>query len=108
MSHRSYYVYVIALAPDVLQNTRFKRRNPGVVRPRACVYVGSSFHPPERRFEQHLNGYRSNRFVERYGLELRPRLYDRYNPIDSRAEAEKLERYLAERLQKQGYAVWTG
>jgi len=108
MGHRQYYVYVIALAPDVLKNSRFRRRNAGATHPRACLYVGSSANAPEYRFEQHLNGYKSNRFVERYGLELRPALYDRYNPIDSRAEAEKLERYLAERLQSQGYAVWTG
>ncbi|MDX1740043.1 MAG: GIY-YIG nuclease family protein [Rhodothermales bacterium] len=108
MSRRSYYVYVIALAPEVLQNTRFRRRNPDATSPCECLYVGSSVHPPERRFEQHLNGYKSNRFVERYGLELRPRLYDRYNPIDTRGEAENLERYVAERLQSQGYAVWTG
>jgi hypothetical protein len=108
MSRRSYYVYVIALAPEVLQNSRFRRRNQGVTNPPACLYVGSSVLPPERRFEQHLNGYKSNRFVERYGMELRPRLYERYNPIDNRGDAEKLERYVAERLQSQGYAVWTG
>ena len=108
MSRRSYYVYVISLAPEVLQNTRFRRRNPSATGSCECLYVGSSVHPPERRFEQHLNGYKSNRFVERYGVELRPRLYDRYNPIDSRGEAEKLERYVAGRLQSQGYAVWTG
>ncbi len=108
MSRRSYYVYVIALAPEVLQNTRFRRRNPAVHETAKCLYVGSSVHRPEYRFEQHLNGYKSNRFVERYGLELRPRLYERFNPIDSRREAEKFERYVAERLQRQGYAVWTG
>ena len=108
MSQRSYYVYVIALSPDVLQNTRFRRRNPGLSNPAACLYVGSSAHPPERRFEQHLNGYKANRFVRQYGVELQPSLYDKYNPIDSRTDAEHLERYLAERLQSRGYAVWTG
>ncbi|NNE47328.1 MAG: hypothetical protein HKN37_11790 [Rhodothermales bacterium] len=108
MSRRAYYVYVIALAPEVLNNAKFRRRNPRSSSRSECLYVGSSVHPPDMRFEQHLNGYKSNRFVERHGIELRPKLYDRYNPIDSRVEAEKLERYLAERLQTQGYAVWTG
>lgn len=108
MKRREYYVYVIALAPEVLQNARFRRRNRGVSGPHECLYVGSTALTPARRFEQHLNGYKANRFVQKYGLELRPRLYDRYNPIATRGEAEKVERYLAERLQGQGYAVWTG
>ncbi len=108
MERREYYVYVIALAPEVLQNTRFRRRNPDVRDPLECLYVGSTALPPEKRFEQHLNGYKSNRFVEEWGLELRPRLYERYNPIESRKEAEELERYVAERLRSRGYAVWTG
>lgn len=108
MNHREYYVYVIALAPEVLENKRFRDRNPGAGRHQACVYVGSSVHPPERRFEQHLNGYKANRFVRRYGLELCPRLYDGYNPITTRGDAEELERYLAVRLRGRGYAVWTG
>jgi ribosomal protein L36 len=104
---RQYYVYVIGLEDSVGKSRRFRAANPGYRSGRPCVYVGSTARSPEERFEQHLNGSRSNRFVRKYGLALLPTLYDRYNPIPSRPEAEELERYLAERLRNSGFGVWS-
>ena len=107
-TERAYYVYVIALSPEVLQHRRFAARNPEYRAGKACLYVGSSALSPERRFEQHLNGYRSNWFVEWYGVELLPRLYEHRNPLASRADAERAERELAEALRAEGFGVWYG
>ncbi len=108
VADRTYHVYVIALSTEVARNRRFaganRRRNPSL----PCVYVGSTALPPEQRFEQHLNGYKANRFVRKYGLELVPKLFERYNPIETRKEAELTEQHLAERLRRQGYGVWYG
>ncbi|HEY1354675.1 MAG TPA: hypothetical protein VGF09_00020 [Solirubrobacterales bacterium] len=60
-------VYVIELAREA-----GRRRDPRL----PWVYVGSSARDPERRFEQHRNGYRSARLVKRFALRLRPDLYE--------------------------------
>lgn len=105
---RRYYVYVIALEPEVAMIRKFAARNPDYDQGKPCLYVGSTAVPPEKRFEQHLNGYRSNSFVQQFGLELMPSLFDRYNPIESRYEAELTERHIGDRLRRKGYGVWYG
>ncbi|NNE69092.1 MAG: hypothetical protein HKN29_01880 [Rhodothermales bacterium] len=105
---RAYHVYVIALNPRVLQRKAFRRRNPGHRPGLPCVYVGSSVRPPDERFDQHKHDYRANRFAREYGEHLMPEVFEQYNPIPSRAEAEELEEYLAERLRAKGWAVWQG
>jgi hypothetical protein len=66
-----YYVYVIELSDDA---------GPRVNASRPIVYVGQSVASPEVRFQQHLDGYRSSRYVRRFGVRLRPRLYRNYGP----------------------------
>ena len=58
------------------------------------------------RFKQHKEGYKSNTFARRFGLKLVPKLYEKYNPIPSRKDAEELEQYLANKLKKELYGVW--
>lgn len=60
---------------------------------------------PERRFEAHLNGYKSSRYVTKYGRELMPRLFEAVNPM-TYDEAVEEEKRLAERLRGLGFAVW--
>jgi hypothetical protein len=103
----SYYVYVIRLKDDVLGSRKFRDANPGRDSRMPCVYVGSSVRLPDDRLRQHKRGYRSNAFVRAYGEELLPDLYEKYNPIPSREDAEELERYLTNRLRRMGYAVWS-
>lgn len=105
---KSYYVYVIELDPEVRQVTRFRRANPSMRPDATCFYVGSSIREPILRFDQHKEGYKSNRYARKYGLRLRPDLFEPYNPIPSRKDAEELEEYLADRLRSQGYGVWQG
>ena len=47
-----------------------------------CVYVGQSSREPTLRFEQHKEGYKSNKYAREYGIRLRPELYEKYNPAN--------------------------
>jgi len=105
---RRYFVYVIELDSAVRQIVKFRNANPKMKSFTKCYYVGSSVRPPDERFDQHKEGYKSNRYVRKFGLKLRPDLFDRYNPIPTRSDAEQLEEYLAARLRGQGFGVWQG
>jgi len=102
-----YYVYVIRLDDAVLKSRKFRRSNPDMIPGHPCFYVGQSYHPPETRFWQHKKGYKGNRFVKEFGLGLCPRLYESFNPIGTRKEAEIIEVKLTESLRFKGHGVWS-
>lgn len=102
-----YYVYVIKLDKNVLQSKKFREHNPNINSRKACFYVGQSAHEPDIRFKQHKEGYKSNIFVKKYGLCLKPRKYKKYNPIKTRKKAEIIEKKLTKKLRKKGYGVWS-
>jgi hypothetical protein len=102
-----YYVYVIRLDDAVLKSRKFRRRNPHVIPGFPCYYVGQSCHHPEIRFWQHKKGYKGNHFVKEFGLGLCPQLYERFNAIGTRKEAEIIEERLTESLRMKGYGVWS-
>jgi hypothetical protein len=96
----TYYVYVVELDDSVGQRVDPKYPN---------VYVGQSVHPPEKRFAQHKTGFKAGRKkVQKHGKWLRPKLYMRYNPIDTRNLALARETWLATRLRDLGYTVHGG
>ena len=105
---RRFHVYVIELDPAVRQVRRFREANPAMKALTPCFYVGSTWRTPDERFDQHKQGYKANRYAKKYGLKLRPDLFEQYNPIPSRTDAEELEAYLANRLRKMGSGVWQG
>ena len=78
--HR-YHVYVVELSRDVLHEARFRKANPDYVVGRPCVYVGMTGLDPDVRFDKHMAGIQSNRYVRHYGLRLLPELYQVYNPM---------------------------
>ena len=108
-----YYVYVIELDKEFAKTARAKQANPKSRSDKPCIYVGSSSRIPEERFQQHINAVRNtrgplySRTAQRYGIRLLPRLYEKYNPMITRKEAEKKEKELAEKYRKQGYTVWS-
>lgn len=103
-----YSLYVIELRPEVLAEPRFAKRNPDRRADKPCVYVGQTSYTPEERFAQHAAGHKSNKFAHQYGVRLRSRLTANRGPFETRVEAEKAEKALAERLRARGYAVWSG
>jgi len=109
----SHNVYVVELSKRVWsESKKFREANPHYKGNMACLYVGMTSHSPQERFKKHITGARnkkghkiSSKYVEKYGLFLRPSLYSSFNPL-TRQAATQLERNLANSLKKRGYAVW--
>ena len=103
---KKYYVYIIELDSRVADFQRFREKNPQYIKGNGCVYVGQSSKKPSLRFEQHKEGYKSNKYAKIYGIRLRPDLYEKYNPIPTRKDAEEIEEILGKELRKKGIGVW--
>ena len=114
MAKPQYQVYVIELSKRVFtENSKFRTANPQFNGVLECLYVGMSSKTPKERFEQHKTGYRnqkghklSSNIVQKYGMYLRPNLYNHIDPVSTRAEALELEEQLALDLRRKRYAVW--
>jgi len=112
-SKLSHNVYVVELSKKVWsESKKFREANPQYRGGKACLYVGMTSHSPQERFKKHITGHRnkkgykvSSKFVEKYGMFLRPSLYSSFNPL-TRSSAAQLEKNLANSLKKRGYAVW--
>ena len=105
-SRRHHYsVYVIELSDRVWNVAKFREANPAHVLGRPCVYVGMTGLDPDLRFDRHMAGIQSNRFVREFGLRLVPELYEVYNPMPYRAACE-MEVELAIALRESGFGVW--
>jgi len=110
---KTYYVYVIELSKRVWNDDwKFRKANPQYNGVLECLYVGMTSQTPKKRFEKHKSGHRNKKghkvsanIVEKYGLYLRPSLYEHLNPM-TKEEAKAMEKTLALKLQEQRYAVW--
>lgn len=100
-------VYVILLDDAVRKNRWVARLNPNrdVLKP--CIYVGMTGLPVDHRFENHRNGYKAARVVQRYGIRLLPELFEHLNPMPFEAAAQ-MEKDLTEDLRIEGYPVLGG
>jgi hypothetical protein len=103
--HHHYSVYVVELADAVWNVARFRQANPGHVLGKPFVYVGMTGLDPDVRFDRHMAGVQSNRFVREFGLRLLPPLYEVFNPMPYEG-AREMEVELAIGLREQGYGVW--
>ena len=74
----NYHIYVIELESRVAGNPLFRDENPNRDWSKPCLYVGQTAHAPELRLKQHREERYSSPFVRRYGLRLRPDLYERH------------------------------
>jgi len=98
-------VYVIELDPRVLTSRKFREANPDHDPGRPCLYVGMTALDPDHRFDQHKSGIKACRYVRKYGLRLRPRMYRQFNPM-TYDQACSREVELAHDLRRRGFAVW--
>jgi hypothetical protein len=108
-------VYVIELSKRVFtENIKFRIANPQFNGVLECLYVGMTSKTPAERFKQHKTGYVNRKgqklsanIVQKYGIYLRPSLYDHINmKAMTRQQALIMEEKLALDLRRQGYAVW--
>ncbi|MGB5188559.1 ribose-5-phosphate isomerase [Robiginitalea sp.] len=114
MPKTTYRVYVIELSKRVFtENRKFREANPQFNGVLQCLYVGMTSKTPKVRFEQHKSGYVSKKghnissgIVHKYGMYLRPSLYNHILPLSTREEALDMERRLALELRRKKYAVW--
>lgn len=100
-----HHVYIVELSRDVLYEARFRKSNPAYVPGKPCFYVGMTGLDPDLRFDKHKAGIQANRYVQQFGLWLRPDLYEIYNPLPYDA-ARSLEVELAIDLRESGCGVW--
>jgi len=110
-----YQVYVIELSKRVFtENAKFRNANPQFNGVLECLYVGMTSKTPAERLQQHKTGYVNKKgqklsasIVQKYGIYLRPSLYERMNlKAMTRQQALMMEEKLAMDLRRQGYAVW--
>ena len=109
-----YQIYVIELSKRVFtENARFRNANPQFNGVLECLYVGMTSKTPKERFIQHKTGAKSkmghnisSNIVRKYGMYLRPSLYNHIGPITSKTDALKMEEKLALELRRGRYAVW--
>ena len=114
MSKRVYHIYVVELSKRVFtENRKFREANPQFNGVLQCLYVGMTSKTPKERFLQHKSGYVSRKgyklasnLVQKYGLYLRPSLYNHIPPVYSREQALALEKKVALELRRKKYAVW--
>ncbi|MFL6513450.1 MAG: hypothetical protein ACJ8M1_00325 [Chthoniobacterales bacterium] len=100
-------VYVVLLDDAVLKHRWVGRLNPRRDPTKPPVYVGMTGLPVDHRFENHRNGYKSSRVVEKYGVRLLPDLFEHLNPMPFDAAAQ-MEKDLTEDLRAEGYTVLGG
>jgi predicted GIY-YIG superfamily endonuclease len=109
-----YHIYVIELRKKVFsESKKFRDANPQFNGVLECLYVGMTSKTPQERFDQHVSGALSKKgynlassIVKKYGIYLRPSLYNDLPTFRTRAEALKAEQLLAAKLKRQRYAVW--
>ncbi|HMP28393.1 MAG TPA: hypothetical protein PKD85_02265 [Saprospiraceae bacterium] len=110
-----YQIYVIELRKSVFtEHKRFREANPQFNGVLECLYVGMTSKTPKERFEQHVHAILSKRginisstIVRKYGIYLRPSLYEHLPKFKSKSEGLKAEKALALKLMQMRYAVWT-
>ena len=100
-----HHVYVVELDDRVWNEPTFRKANPEHRLGQPLVYVGMTGLDPDLRFDRHMAGVQSNRFVLQYGLRLLPQLYAVYNPMPYDA-AREMEVELAIALRERGFGVW--
>ena len=115
MLKKIYQVYVIELSKRVFsESVKFRTANPQYNGVLECLYVGMTSKMHKERFEQHKSGHRNKKghklasnIVQKYGLYLRPSLYNHLD-LMTKTEALKMEEQLALELRRKRFAVWYG
>ena len=101
----TYHIYAIRLSDEVLKKPEFNRRNPHYEAGKPCYYIGSSIYPPRERFEKHMAGNRSSKWVRTFGLHPASKKCFVIETSDPE-ERYRREREYANELRLRGYGIW--
>lgn len=111
---KKYYVYVGQLSKDFAKTKKAKKKNNDANLNKSCLYVGHSDKPPRKRWKQHLEKARNNKgklysnVAAEYGENyIHWKKFQRYNPLRTRKEAERLEEKIAKKYRDKGFTVWS-
>ena len=111
---RKYYVYVGQLSKDFARSSKSKSKNSNANNDKVGLYVGYSVKPPKKRWKEHLTRAKNHRgklYSEVAAKWGEPRLhwekFQKYNPLNSRIEAKRLEKEIAKKYRDKGYATWS-
>ena len=99
LTERTHWAYAIELSDDAGDRE-------GSDKP--WVYVGETSLTPEERFAKHRAGHKSSRWVKKYGVRLRPDLYEDQPPLRTKAESVAYEAWMYAYLKATGYPVKGG
>ena len=109
---KNYCVYVVELDKKVLNKKKFIKVNENYKKDKPCVYVGMTFHSPDKRFEHHKNRHKSKKgydtssfFPREFGIRLIDNLCEPEKSLTF-DEAKELEIERARDLREKGYGVW--
>lgn len=115
---KDYNVYVIGLKPEFAETKAAKKQNPNFVPSpnKRCYYVGYTSLTPKERYKQHITEYVnkkghkiSSAKVVKYGYKkngLRPKQYEKYNPIATKSEVKIIQIELSKKLRKRGHCAY--
>ena len=64
------YAQKLHTMPPSEHGKKFREKNPFYIKGNGCMYVGQSSRKPKLRFDQHKEGYKSNKYAKVYGERL--------------------------------------
>ena len=103
---KQHSIYVIRLDDSILQEQRFRKKNPNYKADKPCAYVGMTGKTPDERFKQHKSGYKAAKYAKKYGRYLMRKQFEKHNPM-TYIQAQKMEKAKTAELRAKGYGVWS-
>jgi len=112
---QKYYVYIGQLRKEFALSNEAKSKNVNPDPNKFGLYVGSSSKPPRQRWAEHLTRTTTKKGKKNWsdkaadwGMNyIHWKKFQDFNPVNSRSEAEKLEKELAIKFSGKGYATWS-
>ena len=112
---QKFYVYIGQLRKEFALSDIAKKKNKNPDPNKHGLYVGSTSKEPEKRWKEHLNRLPNENgkknwsnvaanWGENY---IHWKKFEDLNPLKTRSDAEMLEKELAFKFSKKGYATWS-
>ena len=112
---QKFHVYIGQLRKEFALSDIAKKKNKNPDPNKYGLYVGSTGKTPRQRWEEHLNRI-PNKKGEKNWSDIAAdwgenyihwKKFEDFNPLQTRSDAERLEKELAIKFSKKGYATWS-